>query len=120
MGERVLPFRQERRRSRGKVDEGDEEMSVLDDTKTKDMEAVRAEMEKLRADFASMGRTLKELAADVGTDAYARVREGTDKARQRAGVAAESVTHTIEDRPLTSVLTAFGVGLLLGVLFGRR
>ena len=33
--------------------------------------------------------------------------------------AAETVTHGIEERPFTSVLVAFAVGVVLGVLFGR-
>jgi ElaB/YqjD/DUF883 family membrane-anchored ribosome-binding protein len=38
----------------------------------------------------------------------------------QAEKAADTVAHTIEDRPLASILAAFVVGLILGVLFGRQ
>ena len=94
-------------------------MDVRDEVPVKDVEALRLEMQQLRADFSAMSRTLKDIAGDVGSDAYARVRERAGKAKAQAERAAETVTHGIEERPFTSVLVAFAVGVVLGVLFGR-
>jgi ElaB/YqjD/DUF883 family membrane-anchored ribosome-binding protein len=86
----------------------------------KDTEALRRDLEQLRNDFAAMGRTVKGLAGEVGSETYARVRDRADKARAQAGKAADTVAQTIEDRPLASILVAFAVGLILGILFGRQ
>jgi ElaB/YqjD/DUF883 family membrane-anchored ribosome-binding protein len=92
----------------------------MNEAASKDMEALRAELEKLRTDFSSMGKAVKDLANDMGSNAYAKMHDASDRARVRAERAAETVTETIGERPLTSVLTAFVLGLLLGVLFGRQ
>jgi ElaB/YqjD/DUF883 family membrane-anchored ribosome-binding protein len=87
---------------------------------TKDVEALRSDLEQLRNDFAAMGRTVKALASEVGSETYARVRERADQARAQAEKAAGVVTQTIEDRPLVSILSVFVVGLIVGFLFGRQ
>jgi ElaB/YqjD/DUF883 family membrane-anchored ribosome-binding protein len=86
----------------------------------KDTEALRRDLEQLRNDFAAMGRTVKGFAGEIGSETYARVRDRADKARVQAEKAADTVAHTIEDRPLASILAAFAVGLILGILFGRQ
>jgi ElaB/YqjD/DUF883 family membrane-anchored ribosome-binding protein len=77
-------------------------------------------VEQLRDDLAQMAKTMKALANDVGLDAVARVRDASEQAKVRAERATDAVAHTIEERPLTSLLTAFAIGLVLGVLFGRQ
>lgn len=86
----------------------------------RDTEALRKDIEQLRNDFAAMGRTVKGFAGEVGSETYARVKDRADKARVQAEKAADTVVHTIEDRPLASILAAFAVGLILGILFGRQ
>ena len=86
----------------------------------KDTEALRRDLEQLRNDFAAMGRTVKGLAGEVRSETYARVKDTADKARVQAEKAADTVVHTIEDRPVASILAAFVVGLILGILFTRR
>lgn len=95
-------------------------MDVHEELTAKDVQALRLELQQLRNDFAAMGRTLSDIAGHFGDDAYQRVRHGAERARAQAEKAAETVTHTIEERPFTSVVTAFVVGLLMGVLFGRQ
>jgi ElaB/YqjD/DUF883 family membrane-anchored ribosome-binding protein len=87
---------------------------------TKDTEALRRDLEQLRNDFAAMGKTVRGLAGEVGSETYARVRDRADKARVQAEKAADTVVQTIEDRPLVSIMGAFVVGLILGLLFGRQ
>lgn len=86
----------------------------------KDVETLRTEMQQLRSDFSAMTKTLKEMANGVGNEAYSRLRENAGKARERAGEAADTVTHSIEERPFTSVLVSFAIGLVLGLLVGRQ
>ncbi len=94
-------------------------MDARDELGSKDMDALRQELAQLRTDFSVMTKTLKGMAGDARTEAYAKVRDGADKARVQAGKAADQVSTSIEERPFTSVLVAFAVGMLMGVLFGR-
>jgi ElaB/YqjD/DUF883 family membrane-anchored ribosome-binding protein len=95
-------------------------MNARDDVASKDVEALRQEIAQLRTDFSALTRTMKDIAGDAGSEAYARVREKAGQARVQAEKAADQVTQSIEERPFTSVLVAFALGLLMGVLFGRQ
>ena len=95
-------------------------MNARDDVTAKEFDTLRADIQQLRTDFASINRTVRDLAGSLGSEAYERVREKAGEARERAEEATEAVTRTIGDRPLASVAIAFVVGLLMGLLFGRR
>lgn len=95
-------------------------MNGREDVAGKDIETLRQEMQQLRSDFAALTRTIKDIAGDVGSDAYARLRDRAGKARAQAEHAAETVGQSIEERPFVSMCVAFAVGLLMGLLFGRQ
>lgn len=92
---------------------------VREDQK-KDVEALKVEMERLRADVAATTRTLRDIGGSFGEQAAGRVRETAERARAKANRTVEDVEHQIEERPLVSIIGAFLVGLLLGALFSRR
>jgi ElaB/YqjD/DUF883 family membrane-anchored ribosome-binding protein len=85
-----------------------------------DIEKLRAEMTQLRGEISQIGETLKAIAADRGAAAYERVRQSGEALQQQAKDAIDSAAREIEQRPFTTVLSAFGIGLLLGALLGRR
>jgi len=93
---------------------------VREDARSRDVEALKVEMEKLRSDVAATTRTLRDLGGTVSGQAAQRVRETALQARARVNKTAEDVEHQIEERPLVSIIGAFLVGLLLGALFSRR
>lgn len=95
-------------------------MNVKEEATSQDVQALRDELGQLRKDLSAMAGTLKGMAGDLGADTLDRVRETASKVRARAESAAGDVTDTIEQRPLLSIVTAFVIGLLLGVLFGRQ
>lgn len=87
----------------------------------KDVDDLRAEITALRNDLSAVVHTIKDMGAERGTAAYARVHEAAERARSQGHRAAETVAHSVEERPFTSLASAFGIGLLLGLLFsGRR
>lgn len=87
----------------------------------KDVEALRAEITALRSDLGAVIHTIKGMGAERGTAAYERVHEAADRARAQGHRAAETVAEGVEQRPFTSLASAFGIGLMLGLLFsGRR
>lgn len=85
-----------------------------------DIGDLRAEMEQLRTDLSKIGETLKAIATERAEATYERARGAAREAEARATQTAEAVGEEISARPFTSVATAFGVGILLGMLFTRR
>lgn len=86
-----------------------------------DIQALQTEIKQLRADFAGLGETVRDLVRHGGEEAKAKARESGDKVWQEAKHHAQNISSEIEERPVTSALAAFGVGMILGILFsGRR
>lgn len=97
----------------------------------KEIENLKGDITNLRKDvgelvtaLAGVGKAGVGLATDKAhsevqrrleqlSESYAAVREGGDRAKER-------FEHTVEERPLTSVLVALGVGVVLGKLFSWR
>lgn len=71
-------------------------------------EALRKDLEQLRKDFSS-------LSQDVQKTSGTQVQAGLDKANQGLGF----VSKELKLRPFTSIIAAFGLGLLLGKLLNR-
>lgn len=85
-----------------------------------DNDTLHKELNQLRSDIAALKSTIKDLVAERSNAAYDGVRRTAKKTTEQASQAADAVGHEIAERPLTSVLGAFGIGLLIGVLFNRR
>ena len=110
--------------------------AVENGTRTSDdMEAIRQDVATLRADLMSLMGSLREDGRDQARDLKMRILETTRRlerhardrfrglygqARDKGALALEAGRHKIEERPLTIVLGALGVGLLLGKLWRRR
>jgi ElaB/YqjD/DUF883 family membrane-anchored ribosome-binding protein len=90
------------------------------DSDTATAEALREEIERLRADMAAIAGTLKNMGIEGGSKVYERVREQAERAKGEAEQAATAVGRQIEERPLTAVITAFILGAILGALISRR
>ena len=75
---------------------------------------------QLRSDISQISQTLKAIAADRGGAAYERARQSAEDMQTRAKEAIDSAARQIEERPFTTTLSAFGVGLVLGMLFSRK
>lgn len=86
-----------------------------------DIKALQAEIKELRADFAKVTETLRDLVRHGGAEAGAKARESGEKLWDEARKHVLGVTHEIEEKPMTAAVTAFGIGVVLGMLFcGRR
>lgn len=92
-------------------------MTALDN----DIKALRAELDNLRKDFGRIAETLEQTARHGRDEVSERARHSAERMRAQASKAARDVWEEIEERPLTGLLSAFVVGLILGFLFsGRR
>ena len=92
------------------------------------------DMARLREDFAKLGGDFKDLfdtAMDLGKHSAGTAKDKLDaglvelkkaakRARKQGEDAVEMASDKIKERPLTTVLVAFGVGILLGKLMDRR
>lgn len=89
-------------------------------SQSSDTETLRSDLEALREHLTTISRTVSAMAAEMGSEAAQRLHAGADEVKARAKRATQSVEHSVSEQPLTSVLAAFVIGLVLGVLFGRR
>lgn len=85
-----------------------------------DMDRLKKDLADLRTDFGSLMAAVKELGAEQGRSVYERTREIGERARGQAQATQEDVKQYIEGRPLPSVLVAFGIGFVMGILLGHR
>src|ERR1700719_521202 len=88
-----------------------------------EFDTVKDDLTKLRADIAQLSAALKDVTSETVRDQLASIRGRIDAAAGEARVhgrqTIDELTDHIEERPLASVLLAFGVGLLIGKLLDR-
>lgn len=96
-----------------------------------DVQALRADIEALRNDVSAVTKSLSDLArhraGDFKNAAWSRAEhvrddlgEVVDDLTGRGRRQVDRLEQEVADRPLVSLLTAFGIGLLLGKLLDRR
>jgi ElaB/YqjD/DUF883 family membrane-anchored ribosome-binding protein len=88
-----------------------------------DLDTVREDLAKLREDVANLATSLKGATSEALHEQIDAVRERIDRlsgeARQQSRRTLDDLTDKIEERPLASILVAFGVGILIGRLLDR-
>lgn len=82
----------------------------------RDVDKLKSDLEQLRKDVASIAQTFKDLGLAKRDEAFKRAEELGERARTKAAGAEERFSREIEERPFTSVLTAFGIGFIIGKL----
>lgn len=96
-----------------------------------DFDAVQADLRRLRADIAALAQTLAGLTAtraaaglgaarDAGEQVSETLHRLSEETRRVGGSGLEALEQKIVERPVTAVLAALGLGLLLGRLTDRR
>lgn len=89
----------------------------------KELDQLKSDVATLREDMATLIDTMKAAGMEQGREAYdraySRARQAGERVRERAGEAYGVVGREVEDRPLTSVLVAFGTGFVVGMLLDR-
>jgi ElaB/YqjD/DUF883 family membrane-anchored ribosome-binding protein len=85
-----------------------------------DVAALQTEIKQLRADFAKIAGTLRDIASNSTAAAEHRVQASSDNVWTEVKRQANSVTREIEQNPVAAALTALGAGILLGLLLNRH
>lgn len=88
-----------------------------------EFDVIKDDLVKLREDIANLSSALKDVTSETVRERMealrGRIDELTGDARSQSRQAMDDLADRIEERPLTSVLVAFGVGILLGRLVDR-
>lgn len=85
-----------------------------------DMQTLRAEVGDLRGDLAKISATVGDIARRRTGEAYQAVHNSANELKHEAQRTAKRVVHEMEQRPVTAAVTAFAVGVVLGLLFNHR
>ena len=87
------------------------------------LESIQDDLETLRADVASLGNTLGDVASVEAQEMIKSIRQRVDRIANDAGSATRAgmgmVRETIEDNPFISVAAAFGLGVVLTSMLRR-
>jgi F0F1-type ATP synthase membrane subunit b/b' len=85
-----------------------------------DVQALRAELKNLRADFSKITDILRDSARNRGAEAADMIRETAERGWTEAKSTAKTVIEGMEDRPLGTAMAVFVAGVLFGLLVGGR
>lgn len=91
----------------------------MSDTET-NVDALAGEFKQLRGEFARIASLLEQTARSAGAEAASRARAAGESVWAETQSTADHVAKKIKDQPLASAGVAFGVGVLLGLIFGGR
>ena len=85
-----------------------------------DGDDLRAQVDTLKQDLATLTQILKRLAGARGTEGIESLKSMAADAEKRAREVSAAFEGKVAERPLVSLLVAFGVGMVIGKLFERR
>jgi ElaB/YqjD/DUF883 family membrane-anchored ribosome-binding protein len=88
-----------------------------------EFDSVKEDLSKLRSDISSLTSTLQDVASEKMRSKFSGAQEKFDiwsqRARETSRERLEDIADEIEDRPLTSLLVVFGIGVVIGRLLDR-
>jgi len=85
----------------------------------KELQELRDEFKQLKEELSGIGKTVRQLAHSATDEGRERLRSAADQTRQQARETWGAFEHEIEQRPMTSIAVALGIGFILGKLFDR-
>jgi ElaB/YqjD/DUF883 family membrane-anchored ribosome-binding protein len=91
-------------------------MAGVDD----ELEKLRRDLDQLRGDILSLTETFRDIGLEKGRAAMEKAKRTGASVRSEADALRARADRGIEERPITSVLTSFGIGFLVGMLLDRR
>ena len=86
---------------------------MAEQSQNKEMEELKAELDALKEEIQLLAGSLKEAGIDQAKATYWRARVKGDEA-------ASALSEKVEERPLTSIFSAFGIGMVVGLMLNRR
>lgn len=86
----------------------------------RNVDALAGEFKQLRGEFSRIAELLEKTAKAAGAEAASRARAAGDYVWSETQNHADDLAERIKEQPLASAGVAFGIGILLGLIFGRR
>ncbi|MFU8896325.1 MAG: DUF883 family protein [Gammaproteobacteria bacterium] len=80
---------------------------------------LQEELASLKSDMGDIADTLAKLAHNTAEQGRQRVKSAAEHSRAQAQATLGSFEKEIEERPMTSVAVALGIGFFMGKLFNR-
>ena len=96
--------------------ENDTMANTVDDEVAK----LRRDFEELRTDVRSLMDTMKDSGAQRGREAWDRARRAGESMQEEVEELRQQAERKIGAYPVTSVLSSFGLGFLIGLFLDRR
>jgi ElaB/YqjD/DUF883 family membrane-anchored ribosome-binding protein len=93
---------------------------TMAESTAEDLRTLRAELANLRADLGRISDTLKDTVRHGRDEAVGKAHDAAEKLQDEIGRRTQRLSQEIEQKPLTAVFTAFGLGIVLGLLFRRH
>jgi ElaB/YqjD/DUF883 family membrane-anchored ribosome-binding protein len=81
---------------------------------------LRRDFEALRTDVSSLLDSMKNAGVQRGRENWERARQAGESLQAEAENLQRQAESKISDHPMTSVLSSFGLGFLIGLLLDRR
>lgn len=86
------------------------------DATEKDVQELKAEIEALKEELSNIGESVGKIARSATDEGRERIRVAANQTRSQARETIGSFEKEIEERPLTSIAMALGIGFVLGKL----
>ena len=95
----------------------------MDEAVKSEVEALRADFKKISEDLKGLTKTLTDLTRKQAAEGVEDLKQKRDQVeaqlRQAAGEARTTIEDHVREKPLNTLLLAFAVGLVLGKGLGR-
>ena len=95
----------------------------MDEAVKSEVEALRADFKKVSEDIKGLTKTLAEITRKQAAEGVGELKQKRDKVeaqlREAAGEARTTLEDHVREKPLNTLLIAFAVGLVLGKGLGR-
>ncbi|MDT8408131.1 MAG: hypothetical protein RQ741_00900 [Wenzhouxiangellaceae bacterium] len=88
-------------------------------TTDKELQELREEFASLKSDITDIGKTVAQLARSKTSEGRERVRNVANQSREQARETWSAFEAEVEERPMTSLAIALGIGFLMGKLLDR-
>ena len=85
----------------------------------KELKELREEFAALKEEFSKIGHTVSQVARSASDEGRDRLRDAAEHSRQRARQTWGAFEQEVEERPMTSLAVALGIGFILGKLLDR-
>ncbi len=93
--------------------------SKSDQYPDQDLKELREDLASLKSDMGDIADTLSKLAHNTADEGRKRVKSAAKQSRAQAEATLGSLEKEIEERPMTSLALALGIGFVMGKLFSR-